>query len=557
MRRRRSIRTRRVAAAFAGVSVALAIASLTAGASAASAPALPGSTAGVLGASPTPASSSPSNCPGSTAAPVVPSLLPTPAGCAVVLPPTAPGVNPQPTGAPAGPTASANGAANRLGASDAEVASLQPSGLFQLLGLLGTPASVGVETPVLEHFGNAPPPAELTAHRVPLALASGAGGRHPGLPPLLWGAALLGVLGAAGVSVAGRRAGRLRLARGAAIAAAPFLLAGLLGAAPSAPAHPATVAVHSRFATPLRQAVEVAVHPPARSVRQVAPSVGAGLLARVQAYETQVAHDAAQLQALAVLAASPAAVAPVPRGPFDGVLDPSGAAHQVALSLEADLQAEYAFFASTAHDPGQRQALLQASALEPDGARQALAYDVQAVSAQLAQEAAIAQAARTAPTASPRAPLGAAPTRLEAPLAGPITQGFGPSSLAFEPSLTFDGVTYPHFHTGIDIAGPLDDTVDAAANGVVALAGAETDSRGQLVGYGNYIVIAHGGGMVTLYGHLDQLLVHVGQVVHAGDVIGREGSTGNSTGPHLHFEVRIGGLLADPLKYLSGAVKPR
>jgi murein DD-endopeptidase MepM/ murein hydrolase activator NlpD len=90
---------------------------------------------------------------------------------------------------------------------------------------------------------------------------------------------------------------------------------------------------------------------------------------------------------------------------------------------------------------------------------------------------------------------------------------------------------------------------------VVALAGAETDNQGRLVGYGNYVVIAHGGQMVTLYGHLDRMLVHVGQAVHAGDVIGQEGSSGNSTGPHLHFEVRIAGLLSDPARYLGAQLK--
>jgi murein DD-endopeptidase MepM/ murein hydrolase activator NlpD len=542
--------------------VALAIVSLTAGASSAT----PGSAAGAVGASPSPVSASPSSCPGSTPVPVIPSLLPTPTSCGVLLPPTPAAINPQSTGATAAPTASPSaagtGAASGMGATGAELASLQPSGLFQLLGLLGTPASVGVETPALEHFGNAPLTTELTAHRVPLALASGARGPHPSLPPLLWAAMLLGVLGAAVVSVAGGRAGRVRLARAAAIAAAPFLLVGLVGAAPAAPTHTTAAALHSRFAAPLRQVADVASRPPASTVSQVAPTAGSGLLARVQVYETQVAHDEAQIQALAVLAAAApttgsAAVVAAPRGPFDGVLDPSSAAHQVALSLETDLQAEYDFFASAAHDPAQVQALLQAAALEPEGARQALAYDVQAVSAQLAQEAAIAQAAHAAPANSPRVPVTAAPTRLEAPLGGPITQGFGPSPLAFEPTLTFDGVTYPHFHTGIDIAAPLDTPVQAAANGVVALAGADTDSQGHLVGYGNYIVIAHGGGMVTLYGHLDQLLVHVGQVVRAGEVIGREGSTGNSTGPHLHFEVRIGGLLANPKNFLAGEVKPR
>jgi murein DD-endopeptidase MepM/ murein hydrolase activator NlpD len=134
-----------------------------------------------------------------------------------------------------------------------------------------------------------------------------------------------------------------------------------------------------------------------------------------------------------------------------------------------------------------------------------------------------------------------------APGAGRPT-GFAPR--AFEPAVTFNGITYPHFHTGIDIAGPLDAPLHSAADGVVAIAGTEVDNQGRPVGYGNYVVIAHGGRMITLYGHLDQLLVHVGQVVHAGQVIGLEGSTGNSTGPHLHFELHVAGLLTDPAKYV-------
>jgi murein DD-endopeptidase MepM/ murein hydrolase activator NlpD len=86
---------------------------------------------------------------------------------------------------------------------------------------------------------------------------------------------------------------------------------------------------------------------------------------------------------------------------------------------------------------------------------------------------------------------------------------------------------------------------------LVVIAGSSTDTHGRLVGYGNYVVIAHAGRMVTLYGHLDKLLVHAGQAVRAGDVIGLEGSTGYSTGPHLHFEVRIAGLLTDPMSYLA------
>ncbi len=70
-------------------------------------------------------------------------------------------------------------------------------------------------------------------------------------------------------------------------------------------------------------------------------------------------------------------------------------------------------------------------------------------------------------------------------------------------------------------------------------------------GYGNYVVIAHGNGFVTLYGHLSAISVSAGQAVGRGQVIGAEGSTGYSTGPHLHFEIRLNGVYQNPLSYLS------
>ncbi len=121
-----------------------------------------------------------------------------------------------------------------------------------------------------------------------------------------------------------------------------------------------------------------------------------------------------------------------------------------------------------------------------------------------------------------------------------ISQGFGPSDLAFEPS--FAG--YAHFHTGIDLALPAGSPVLAADDGVVAV------SAGGSTGYGNYVVIAHASGMTTLYGHLAQSLVQVGQQVTQGQPIGLEGSTGNSTGPHCHFEVRVNGQPVDPVPFL-------
>ena len=73
--------------------------------------------------------------------------------------------------------------------------------------------------------------------------------------------------------------------------------------------------------------------------------------------------------------------------------------------------------------------------------------------------------------------------------------------------------------------------------------------------YGNYIVISHGSGNTTLYAHMSKLIAKEGQQVSQGQVIGVTGSTGNSTGPHLHFEVSEGGVRIDPLKkgYLTGA----
>jgi murein DD-endopeptidase MepM/ murein hydrolase activator NlpD len=69
-------------------------------------------------------------------------------------------------------------------------------------------------------------------------------------------------------------------------------------------------------------------------------------------------------------------------------------------------------------------------------------------------------------------------------------------------------------------------------------------------GYGNAVVIDHGSALATLYGHQSKILVTLGQQVRQGDVIGLVGSTGNSTGPHLHFEVRLFGTPVDPLAYL-------
>jgi len=121
-----------------------------------------------------------------------------------------------------------------------------------------------------------------------------------------------------------------------------------------------------------------------------------------------------------------------------------------------------------------------------------------------------------------------------------ITQPFGPSTVVLEPPFG----PYKHFHAGIDIAAPLGTPVMAAADGVVVAVGHTA------VGYGNYVAIGHGGGIATLYGHLLETDVRVGDRVVRGQLIGLEGSTGFSTGPHVHFELRVNDQVIDPMPYL-------
>ncbi|MDQ6846095.1 MAG: M23 family metallopeptidase [Candidatus Dormibacteraeota bacterium] len=273
-----------------------------------------------------------------------------------------------------------------------------------------------------------------------------------------------------------------------------------------------------------------------------ATPAGSALFNRVVAFETQISQKEAGLQ-------SPSS------GGGGHAL--ARAQRDLALSLEATLQQEYTFFATVARDQAQASALIQASAGQPQTVRNAVTYNVEAVQAQLAQQAAITQAAARNTTFQQESSLPAGPapgtSALMWPMSGVVTQGFGPSQIAIEPAVSLGGISYRHFHTGIDIAAPFGTPVQAAADGVVALAGSETDGFGHMVGYGNYLVISHGGGMITLYAHLDRILVQPGQPVKAGVPIGLEGSTGNSTGPHVHFELRVDGIPTDPRAYVAPA----
>lgn len=111
----------------------------------------------------------------------------------------------------------------------------------------------------------------------------------------------------------------------------------------------------------------------------------------------------------------------------------------------------------------------------------------------------------------------------------------------------FGGRGY-EYHEGQDIDAEYGDPVIAAGNGRVTIAGRQR-------GYGNVVYIDHGAGLSTRYGHLSQINVAVGQTVTRGQKIGLVGSTGRSTGPHLHYEVRINNQPVDPKRYLPGAGK--
>lgn len=123
------------------------------------------------------------------------------------------------------------------------------------------------------------------------------------------------------------------------------------------------------------------------------------------------------------------------------------------------------------------------------------------------------------------------------PVRGQVTAGFG------ERMDPFNGEEA--FHAGLDISAPVGSEVEATADGIVL--GAERDS-----GYGKSVLIDHGYGLTTRYGHMSRIYVVIGQEVKRGQIIGAVGSTGRSTGPHLHYEVRVHDAPVNPSRYLRG-----
>jgi murein DD-endopeptidase MepM/ murein hydrolase activator NlpD len=121
-----------------------------------------------------------------------------------------------------------------------------------------------------------------------------------------------------------------------------------------------------------------------------------------------------------------------------------------------------------------------------------------------------------------------------------FTSGFGVRSDPF--------LGRPAMHTGLDFRASTGDPVRATANGKVV-------SSGWTGGYGRMVEIDHGNGLATRYGHMSEINVRVGDQIRIGQVIGAVGSTGRSTGPHLHYETRIEGEAVDPQKFLRAGVR--
>jgi murein DD-endopeptidase MepM/ murein hydrolase activator NlpD len=125
------------------------------------------------------------------------------------------------------------------------------------------------------------------------------------------------------------------------------------------------------------------------------------------------------------------------------------------------------------------------------------------------------------------------------PVEGRLMDGFGRRTDPF----SGEGA----FHKGVDITAPTGTSVHDAADGVVVQAEMVAGGLGRLV------IVDHGGGLQTYYAHLSKILVHAGQEVRRGEVIGQVGTSGRTTAPHLHYEVHVGGTPVNPHKYLANA----
>ena len=221
-------------------------------------------------------------------------------------------------------------------------------------------------------------------------------------------------------------------------------------------------------------------------------------------------------------------------------------------AMKADLEAKQAQQAQVVKQIQDQKAQLQAVRDQ----RAASEARIAAIEAQFQQQLAEMEAQRAALQAQIAALVSESfrarsSGRWKWPIDGVITQGFGCTSYPFEP---YDpSCPTLHFHSGLDIATDYGTPVHAADGGIVHDYTMGCSYGGGLCGYGHYVVIVHAGGFISLYGHLSSYAVGDGIQVDKDAVIGYEGSTGNSTGPHVHFEIDLGGTPVDPLAYLPAS----
>ena len=201
---------------------------------------------------------------------------------------------------------------------------------------------------------------------------------------------------------------------------------------------------------------------------------------------------------------------------------------QQAAILRGELLSSKNQLASARFDKSRSLVITKKQVQDEINESQALAASSAAIAARLRARLAdsgASSAGGSSSSSTPTAPAGG----FIWPVSAPITSPFG--------------MRWGTLHPGLDLGAPYGSPIHAAAAGTVVWCGWES-------GYGNFVVIDHGGGIATAYGHQSRIAVSCNEQVAQGQVIGYVGSTGNSTGPHLHFEVRVNGDPVDPLGYL-------
>ena len=206
------------------------------------------------------------------------------------------------------------------------------------------------------------------------------------------------------------------------------------------------------------------------------------------------------------------------------------AAREVAAKRRAAADSTLATYKSNLAEKARMEAALDARIKAVTGEVDALSKEEANVQALINSDEARARAAARASRSGASADSGRiSGSGMRWPTSGPVTSGFG--------------YRWGRMHAGIDIGAGSGAPIRAAKDGVVIFSG----SQG---GYGNVVIIDHGGGLTTLYAHMSRRAAADGADVNGGDLIGYVGSTGHSTGPHLHFETRVGGSPQNPMRYL-------